>query len=372
MRLKIDSLNDGWVWHCVVTMLLALFLAGAAIPAWAVQATLLADAHVSSARPTVNSGAISNLNVGAGYTALIQFDLGMLPGGTTAAQVSRAVLTVYCNRVNTPGQVSVQAVNGGWGEYSVTYSTLPVLGSTVQGVTVSQAGTYIAVDVTSLVQGWIATPAANNGLALTAMTADLQFDSKENDQTGHAPSLDITLAGTGAAGPAGAPGSTGAAGALGPQGLSGGQGPQGIKGIAGSQGPMGSPGVNGLTGPAGPGGPVGPVGTGGVAGAMGPAGAPGLVYLGNYSSVTNYALGDVVLWQGASYASLFAGNHGNTPGQVSFAWGVLTAQGQTGVAGPQGLAGITGPQGLPGFVGPPGGRGCRALGVLRVQPGRRA
>ena len=60
-------------------------LSAAGWPAFAVEATLVADAHVNSARPGVNSGAISNLNVGGGYTALLQFDLSTLPAGTTAA-----------------------------------------------------------------------------------------------------------------------------------------------------------------------------------------------------------------------------------------------------------------------------------------------
>ena len=44
------------------------------------------------------------------------------------------------------------------------------------------------------------------------------------------------------------------------------------------------------------------------------AGCAGANYQGDYSSVENYALGDVVLWQGTSYTSLLASNHGNTPG----------------------------------------------------------
>src|SRR3981189_2925430 len=100
-------------------------LSAVGLPAFAVEATLVADAHVNSARPAVNSGAISNLNVGAGYTALLQFDLSTLPAGTTAGQVSRATLRLYCNRVDTAGLVSVQALGGAWGEYSVTYQTLP-------------------------------------------------------------------------------------------------------------------------------------------------------------------------------------------------------------------------------------------------------
>ncbi len=183
-----------------------------ALPAFAVEATLVADAHVNSALPGTNSGAISNLNVGGGYTALLQFDLSTLPAGTTAAQVSRATLRLYCNRMDTAGLVSVQPVGGAWGEYSVTYATLPSLESAAQVVSVSQAGAYVAVDVTALVQGWITAPATNNGLALTAGTAVVQFDSKENDLTGHAAVLDVALASVGRAGPAGATGSVGPAG----------------------------------------------------------------------------------------------------------------------------------------------------------------
>jgi len=82
------------------------------------QATLLADAHVSSARPGVNSGCLSNLNVGGGYTALVQFDLAtVVPAGTSASQVGRAVLRLYCNRADTPGAVAVAAASASWSEY---------------------------------------------------------------------------------------------------------------------------------------------------------------------------------------------------------------------------------------------------------------
>ena len=178
-------------------------LCAAALPAFALEATLVADAHVNSALPAVNSGAISNLNVGGGYTALVQFDLSTLPMGTTAAQVSRATLRLYCNRMDTPGLVSVQPILGAWGEYSVTFATLPALGSAAQVVSVGQAGAYLAVDVTAMVQGWVSAPSTNNGLALTAGTAIVQFDSKENDLTGHAAVLDVSLASAGATGPAG-------------------------------------------------------------------------------------------------------------------------------------------------------------------------
>ena len=93
------------------------------------QATLVGDAHVSSTQPTVNYGSLSNLNVGGGYTGLVQFDLGTLPAGTTPAQITRATLRVYCNRADVPGAVAAQMVGGAWTEMGVTYATLPVLGA---------------------------------------------------------------------------------------------------------------------------------------------------------------------------------------------------------------------------------------------------
>ena len=276
---------------------LAAFLGIAAEErALAVEATLVADTHVNSARATANSGAISNLNAGGGYTALLQFDLGTVPAGTTASQVSRALLRLYCNRADTAGLVSVQPVTSGWGEYSVTYSSLPQLAATTQVVSVAQERAYVWVDVTTLVQGWITTPSTNNGLALTAGSAAVQFDSKENDLTGHAPLLDIVLA---SQGPAGPKGDMGAVGATGPAGTVGPAGPTGPQGLPGAKGDTGAQGPTGATGPVGLPGATGLQGPSGTQGATGPAGSPGLIYQGSYSATVNYVLGDVVLWQGA-------------------------------------------------------------------------
>ena len=328
MRLKLLSIRTAR-WVIVWTALLS-----AAMPGHAVQATLVADAHVNSALPAINSGAISNLNVGAGYTSLVQFDLGVLPSGTAPAQVSKAVLTLFCNRVNTPGIVAVQPVNAVWGEYSLTYATLPALGSSMQNIAVSQAGTYVAVDVTALVQRWIGTSGTNNGVALSSAAGDVQFDSKENDQTGHAPTLEITLVNSGPAGPQGV---VGPAGAPGPQGV------QGLAGAAGVAGPMGPAGA---TGPSGP------------QGVIGPAGPVGLRFQGAYSASQTYAAGDGVLYGGAGYVSLTGGNTGNAPDRSPSQWTQFAAGG-AGPAGPTGPAGPQGPVGATGQVGPAGAAGAQ-------------
>ena len=128
----------------------------------------------------------------------------------------------------------------------------------------------------------------------------------------------------------------------------GGTGPVGPQGVAGPVGPAGATGSAGVAGPAGP---------TGVVGSAGAKGAPGLLYQGAYASGTNYALGDVVLWQGGSWASLLDGNRGNTPNFSPGQWGVLTVQGPVGATGAKGETGAAGPQGLPGSVGPNGERG---------------
>ena len=369
------------------------------------QATLLGDAHVSSARPDVNAGSLSNLDVGNGATALIQFDLGTLPSGATAAQVTRATLRLYCNRVDIPGTISVQAVNAAWSESTVTYSAFPALGAAVQSAQAGTAQQFVTFDVTSIVQQWISAPATNHGLALTSTSAVVQFDSKENDQTAHAPQLEIATTGggstggsgangatgatgptgltgatgsigpaglTGATGLTGASGSTGAAGvqgATGPTGAAGLPGATGTAGLQGSTGFMGPAGFTGSTGLIGPTGFTGSSGSAGLAGATGATGSPGLVYQGTYSSVTNYAAKDVVIFSGSSYVSLMDSNHGNTPGLVAEAWGPLAAQGSTGLTGATGSIGAVGPPGSPGSVGPPGEQGPQGAQGIAGQMG---
>ncbi|MGH9585614.1 MAG: DUF7594 domain-containing protein [Acidobacteriaceae bacterium] len=118
----------------------------------ALDVTLSGDASVNSAHASVNYGALSNLYVGNGNTTFLQFNLQTLPAGTTSAQVSHATLTVFVNRVNTAGAVTVSPVSAPWGEYSVTAATAPAMGSSIGSFAVSAPGQFISVDVTAQVQ----------------------------------------------------------------------------------------------------------------------------------------------------------------------------------------------------------------------------
>lgn len=83
-----------------------------------------------------------------------------------------------------------------------------------------------------------------------------------------------------------------------------------------------------------------------------------MLFRGGYSSSVNYAVNDAVTYQGSSYISVAAVNHGNTPGTNSAYWNVLAAQGAAGVQGAVGATGATGPQGVPGPQGVQGPAGA--------------
>src|ERR1700722_15824041 len=81
----------------------------------------------------------------------------------------------------------------------------------------------------------------------------------------------------------------------------------------------------------------GPNGTQGVQWAV------GLSFQGAYSSVVNYGAGDGVLYGGAGYVSLVAGNIGNAPDQSPGKGALFAGAGGRGPAG--GPTGATRPQG---------------------------
>ena len=99
---KHASLCNGKAVGLFLTILLAF-------TARATDAPLLSDAHISSAHPSTNFGSLTNLAVGNGNTALIQFNLGSLPAGTTSGEIAAATLRLYVNRVNTAGALDFEA-----------------------------------------------------------------------------------------------------------------------------------------------------------------------------------------------------------------------------------------------------------------------
>ncbi len=134
--------------------------------------------------------------------------------------------------------------------------------------------------------------------------------------------------------------------------------PRGPQASWGNRSYRSNSGATGAIGPQGPTGLAGATGATGVAGATGAAGPAVATYQGNYVSTTNYALNNAVSFNGSTYISLVASNHGNTPDQSPADWAVLAGPGPTGPAGTTGPAGPVGGVGPAGAIGPAGPAGA--------------
>src|SRR5262249_15020444 len=153
----------------------------------------IADAYVDSASPASNFGTATSVRIAPGQTGLMQFDLSGVPSGSV---ISRATLVLFVSGVTTPGTVAVLPLTGPWTETGVTLNTTPATGASVAGVAVGAVGQFVSADITSLVQGWVTSPATNFGVALKpdvgAPSTSVTLDSKESTGTSHVAFLNIS------------------------------------------------------------------------------------------------------------------------------------------------------------------------------------
>ena len=235
--------------------------------AHATEAPVTADTSLNGSSPNTNFGTLGNLVVSPGNSALLRFDMSTLPNGVTAANITKATVVLFVNRIGTPGAIQVLPLTSPWSETGVTFNNPPTAGAAVGGAAMNLPQNFIQIDVTSLVQSWVNNPGSNNGIALVADPAasstSVFLDSKENTLTGHAAHLDIVVGSqgaTGATGATGAVGATGATGAVGATGATGAVGATGATGAVGATGATGAVGATGATGATGAQGPQGQVG----------------------------------------------------------------------------------------------------------------
>src|SRR5437660_595169 len=172
--------------------------------AWA-QLPVTANTYVSSAAPTTNNGNSPSLVVqkSSNGTTLIKLDLSQLTAaGVSSTAVSKATLKLYTSAVTGQGTFDLYRIDSSWAEGTVTYNTSPAMALITAGAAawpgvqcVNTASKYVQVDITSLVQDWLAGGHANNGLALkpNATTISVTFEGKESTTTSHAPELDVVL-----------------------------------------------------------------------------------------------------------------------------------------------------------------------------------
>ncbi len=198
------------------------------------------DTFSYSAQPSKNFGAYPILLVEKGATSYLQFNLSAFPAN---ASVSKAVLRLYVDSVGQTGTLDAYEIDSPWTESQLTAGNAPVIGPSATGgnpvsITPASNGQFLLLDVTELVQKWLANTIANDGVALAVAgnAGVFSFDSKESTLNSHEPELLVELNGPpGAQGPAGAAGSQGPAGPVGPAGTQGAAGQQGPAGAAGGQ-----------------------------------------------------------------------------------------------------------------------------------------
>src|SRR3974377_2427421 len=153
------------------------------------QYTPSGDTYVDNVNMTATHGTSPTLTASSRYTTFVQFDLHMIP---TYATVSQATLKLYVNTVTgSGGSLDLYPVNGPWSESTLNYSgALSLLGSPIAVPATPAASQYLLIDITSQVQGWVANPSSNNGVALTDVSGsnlNVSFISKENTAASHPP-----------------------------------------------------------------------------------------------------------------------------------------------------------------------------------------
>ena len=112
--------------------------------------------------------------------SVLKFDLTSV--GLTGAQVASASIELYAISTEStnfgvspsggqPITVDMYAATSSWDESTVTWNTLPTLGSLTDSVVVNAINQTFTFDVTDLVKQWLDSPVSNNGVLLKAPNA---------------------------------------------------------------------------------------------------------------------------------------------------------------------------------------------------------
>jgi hypothetical protein len=124
--------------------------------------TPIQDAYVSAANSSTNFGALTTLRVGGGNTAFLQFDLSSLAG-----PILQADLVVWVNQVTNSGSIVASRVTSAWSSGLVTFNSQPSVGSTLTSSPILSTSQFVDLDLTTITQTWLNSPAMNFGVSLT-------------------------------------------------------------------------------------------------------------------------------------------------------------------------------------------------------------
>ena len=217
------------------SFLVALCTLLGAVPAGAVLVMGSADTYVDSLTPDTAYGAVQTMHITPHSSGLLRFVSATtaLPPGTTSSQIAKANLMIWvtAETLNNSGSLEVYELTSPFTASSVTYNTRPSTASSpTKVVSAAALSRYLEIDITPLVQKWVANSGSNHGIEIrpssSSTATDLLIGTKWNTSGSQPPLLDITLTGPqGPQGPQGPTGPTGATGATGPPGPSVSTGP---------------------------------------------------------------------------------------------------------------------------------------------------
>jgi hypothetical protein len=197
------------------------------------------------------------------YRTLLKFSIDL----PCSSIICSAILHLFINRKDKPdNDLSPQTITifeneDDFNQATVTWNTAPnsIISPYSFNVIDSDVGSYIPIDITGLVQGWINMCNANFGVTLIGDECKsdtiIGYESIDNVNPPY-----LLVKYSSCAGVTGVTGATGATGPTGPAGLTGATGTTGSTGVTGPTGPAGLTGATGTTGSTGVTGPTGPAG----------------------------------------------------------------------------------------------------------------
>ncbi len=150
------------------------------VASFADEALVDADTYTDSGAATSNFGAQTTIKispqVGHVKRGLVRFDLTTLPAGTTAGNIDKALIVLFAGSLTTDGTLDVCRVTSAWtetGTGSVTHNTFPSFTdcAPLSLTAAADKNQFVVIDAKTLVEGWLAAPASNNGIALISAGA---------------------------------------------------------------------------------------------------------------------------------------------------------------------------------------------------------
>jgi hypothetical protein len=154
------------------------------------------DGYLSSS-PAYKPGSSSSMLVSATSKPIMQFDLSPLPSNTRASDIEKATLTFYVSSLSRSGKTAINRLVTPWTESALNYTTNLLFDSDpLLTPIISNSASFVSVDVTSLVSGWVEDPMTNSGLIITqAPTNNTSLFIATKESTSRSAYIDVVLKG---------------------------------------------------------------------------------------------------------------------------------------------------------------------------------